>query len=378
MLCDGMSNISASSGEDHTVDAIERLNDFTVIDCDVHEVHNHLEFAEYLEEPWRSKLLQQLQTDEPLASGLIGTAAYDYVSEDESGFQKEVEMTTPDGIREFMDRMHTDYVILHGNVIDFASNIPNPEFASAFCRAYNDYMLDNYLDEYDGFKCAIRVPSQAPHRAAEEIDRLADEDDMVAVGLAAGATEPFGKAKYDPIFEAANDHGLPMDYHVGWPVPMSATRGGPVSQSSVEEFSTFNHHMMAHVSSVIFQGIPEKYPDLDHIFIEGGFTWLPHLLGRMDKAYERRTHDLPWLERRPSDYVRKNCYFGTQPIEDPAGVQNLIKVFDAIDGLDTLLYASDYPHGDFDYPSILAIPTISDEYNERIFGANALKVYDIE
>jgi len=372
-----MSNITRSSGEKHAIDAIDRLNDFTVIDCDVHEAHDHLEFAEYLDEPWQSKLLHQLRTDEPLAAGLIGTAAYDYNSEDETGFREEVELTTPSGIAEFMDRMNTDYVLLHGNVIDFASNVADPNYAAALCSAYNDYMLNNYLDEYAGFKCAIRVPSQAPQKAAEEIDRLADEDDMVSVGLAAGAGDPFGKPKYEPIFEAASDNGLPMDYHVGWPNPMSAIRGGTVAQSSVEEYSTFNQHMMAHVPSIIFQGIPEKYPSLDHVFVEGGFTWLPQVTGRMDKAYERRKHDLPWLERPPSEYVSENCYFGTQPVEDPAGVANLAKMLDAIDAKNTLVYASDYPHGDFDYPSILTIPSISDEVNERIFGGTALEVYDI-
>ena len=53
--------------------------------------------------------------------------------------------------------------------------------------------------------------------------------------------------------------------------------------------------------SVIFHGVFEKYPDLRMVFIEGGFTWVPHILKRMDENYKSLRREIPWLTKLPSE-----------------------------------------------------------------------------
>lgn len=374
-----MDTVERTSGEERAIQAIERLEAYTVVDTDVHEINVDIEaYSRYMDEPYASRMKHIANTDEPLTQGPIGTLPVDLEPRDK-GFDDEVRTTSPEGIQAFMDRFNTDYAILHGHQMEGISGLPERDFAVALSSAYNDYVLDNFVDDYDGLKGMIRVAQQAPKRAAEEIDRMAGESEMVGVHLSLNQNEVMGDRKFDPIFEAAADHGLPIDYHIGGSanMPWAGKWGGPELQSSLEDVTAANQHIMSNIVSMIFNGVPERYPDLHHVFVEGGVTWLPWLMGRMDKNYNRRKHALPWLARKPSEYLLDNFSFTSQPLEDTAGTSNLRAIFEMFDAKHTLMYATDVPHWNFDYPSVLTIPKLSEETERRIFGENALEVYRI-
>jgi predicted TIM-barrel fold metal-dependent hydrolase len=72
--------------------------------------------------------------------------------------------------------------------------------------------------------------------------------------------------------------------------------------------------------------------------------------------------------------MREHVYVSTQPIEEPAKGEHLLDAMEWI-GWDRILYASDYPHWDFDDPRI-AIPSfIPAEKRTAIFGGNARGFY---
>ena len=73
-----------------------------------------------------------------------------------------------------------------------------------------------------------------------------------------------------------------------------------------------------------------------------------------------------------SEYFRRNIRFSTQPLEQPKNVQHLWSVLEAMDGEHTLMFASDYPHWDYDDANALRVPA---KWRERIMGLNALEVY---
>lgn len=371
------SEIRHTDGQETSKHAIDRLLDYTVVDCDVHEINiDQGEYAKYIDEPWKSRIEHTSRTDDPLAGNLVGNFNLD-LDPTPHGLEEEVKTTTPEGLRAFMDRFNTDYIVLHGHTFEAVSDVPEREWAAALCRAYNNYILDQFIDEDDGIVGSIRVPTQAPQRAAEEIERLADHDGMVSIHIASAPQELLGDPKYHSIYEAAENAGLPIDYHVGFSnPPWSGVFGATTLESTVEYMGAYNQHNMAHIPSMIFQGVPQKFPDLKHIFIEQGITWLPWMQGRMDKNYERRKHKLEWLDAAPSEYLHESFYFTTQPMEEVAGMQRLKQIFDMIDAKNMLMYTSDFPHFDFDYPSVLTIPGVEEETERAIFGENAISVMD--
>ena len=73
------------------------------------------------------------------------------------------------------------------------------------------------------------------------------------------------------------------------------------------------------------------------------------LTWRLDKLFERSAAELPHLKRKPSEYIREHIWVTTQPMEEPEDRQHVLDTMEWI-GWDRLLFASDYPHWDFDDP----------------------------
>src|SRR5437868_820664 len=101
---------------------------------------------------------------------------------------------------------------------------------------------------------------------------------------------------------------------------------------------------------------------------------LPAILWRLDADYKALRKETPWLKRLPSEYARDHIRLTTQPLEQPQNVEHLWSVLEAIDGEHTLLYASDYPHWDFDDPTRVHIPRA---WRTRVFADNAREIYGL-
>ena len=97
----------------------------------------------------------------------------------------------------------------------------------------------------------------------------------------------------------------------------------------------------------------------------------------LDSEYLKRTSEAPLLTRCPSEYI-KEMYFTSQPLEmdHPELLQSTLK---AIEAETQLLYASDWPHWDFDLPAaILAFPFLSDRAKRNILGLNAARLFNLD
>jgi predicted TIM-barrel fold metal-dependent hydrolase len=129
--------------------------------------------------------------------------------------------------------------------------------------------------------------------------------------------------------------------------------------------------MMSHVTSLVCHGVFERYRDLRVVLIEGGVCWLPGLLWRLDQNYKALRMEVPWVKRLPSEYVRDHLRLTTQPLERPASTKDLRAVLEMI-GPEMLLFATDYPHWDFDNPLYLPL---EDDWAEQVLDTNAREWY---
>ena len=105
------------------------------------------------------------------------------------------------------------YGILTADEAAAFSIIPNGILGAKLATAYNDWLLEKWLQEDARLRGLIVVAAQHPEAAAAEIRRHAGEDRWVGVFLPGGARVPYGNVIYDPIWKAAAECGFPVAVH---------------------------------------------------------------------------------------------------------------------------------------------------------------------
>ena len=283
-----------------------------------------------------------------------------------------------------MDEFGLDYSILNPTVNLALATVSNSRLAVALARAYNDWIVDTFLDHGDGrILSSILAAPQRPDLAAEEIDRLAGEDAMVAVHIPeTGLDPPAGHPRYDPIYEAASANDLPVLFHSG----SGATgKAFPVVRNGAETYA--EDHAVVHpfsnmwtLTSLLFQGLPERFPGVDWVLQESGIAWVPYMVWRLDDHYLELADELPILTRLPSEYVAESVYFTTQPLGHTAEHPEHLAWAIEMAGAGNVMYSSDLPHPDFDPPEELfdRIRSHFDAATVRgIMGETAREVFDL-
>jgi predicted TIM-barrel fold metal-dependent hydrolase len=140
----------------------------------------------------------------------------------------------------------------------------------------------------------------------------------------------------------------------------------------------FTFYNMVHLTNCVINGLPERFPDLKWIWMESGLAWIPFMMQRLDNEYSMRTSEAPLLKMKPSEYMRRNFYYTTQPIED-GNLEALELTMRMINAESQLLFASDYPHWDFNLPStIYDLPFLSMQAKRNILGENARRIFRLE
>ncbi|MEF3311262.1 amidohydrolase family protein [Paenibacillus sp. GYB004] len=274
-----------------------------------------------------------------------------------------------------IDKFNLEYGIMTGS--DYGVHTtPDTDYAAALCSASNDYVIEHYLSRDSRLKGSVHIPKQDPILAAKEIDRVGSHPDMVQVIVSNGAIKPYGNRMYEPIYEACVRNNLPFAIHVsmeGIGINNPPTGAGYVSYYA-EYRAARTQIMMAHMASFIFEGVFVKYPDLKVIMVEAGMMWVAPFIWRLDQDWKALRHQTPWVKEPPSEYYRKHMKVTSQPIELPPQKEMFMPMMEAIYARENLMFASDYPHWDFDSP-LLAFPKMDEEMKERIFYQNAAELY---
>jgi uncharacterized protein len=97
---------------------------------------------------------------------------------------------------------------------------------------------------------------------------------------------------------------------------------------------------------------------------------------RLDHEFMLRSSEYPLLKKKPGDYMR-DMFYASQPMERvDAGA--LECTFRMINAETQVMYASDYPHWDFDLPStIFDLPFLSEKAKHNILGGTAARLFKL-
>jgi hypothetical protein len=249
----------------------------------------------------------------------------------------------------------------------------NQDLGAALCRAINEWQVAEWTSKERRLKASIVVPYEDAPAAVAEIEHWAGHPDFVQVMFQSRSAEPFGQRRYWPIYEAAVRAGLPIGVHAfgfgGYPIT-----GGGWPSYYIEETVGHAQACISLLTSMVVEGVFERFPGLKLVLIESGFGWLPSLGWRLDRLWKRLKQETPHLRCSPSETIRKNVWLTTQPMEEPENIEHLLQTIEWI-GWDRLMFATDYPHWDFDDPMRVLPAGIDASRREQFMLGNALTLY---
>ncbi len=245
----------------------------------------------------------------------------------------------------------------------------------------NEALVENWLDRHNddgGFKGSITIAQQDPAQAVAEIERWAGHPHIVQVTMDSGARIPFGQRYYHPIYDACQRHGLVLHIHPGTDgmgINHQPTPGYPTHY--IEWHSLMSVAFQAHLTSILTEGVFERFPGLRLVMVEAGVAWVAPLLWRLDSYWKALRSEVPWVKRPPSEYVRDHVRFSTQPIEEPDDRTQWTRTLQWGDAEHVLMFATDYPHWDGDYEPKLVLRGLPKPVLQRIGYQNALDLYGL-
>lgn len=266
-------------------------------------------------------------------------------------------------------------VLIGGEVLGLGA-MPDPDAAAIIASAYNDWLAATWLGADDRYRGTIVVGAQDPLLAAREIRRAAQDERFVAVLLPL-TNVLMGQRHYYPIYEAANEVGLPITVHPNSGEGIFRTAppmAGGTPTYYVEWHTGLSQVFQANLISLVCHGVFERYPNLKVVLTEGGLGWIPDVLWRLDKNVKGLRDEVPWITRLPSEYVIDHVRFTSQPLPEPERRHHLHVLFEIAHAERTLMFSSDYPHWDFDDPRY-ALTSMPVKIRQRVMVDNAVETY---
>ncbi len=285
---------------------------------------------------------------------------------------------TPGSSLKFMAAQHLDpnnVALGILNPLTSGQGAQNPDLSAAVTHATNEWQIAEWTSQDERLRASVVIPFEDAVASVKEIELRAGDANFAQVLLLSRTAEPLGSRRYWPIYEAAVAAGLPVGVHAfgygGWPI----TAGGWGSYY-IEEMVGHAQAQQALLVSMIFEGVFERLPELKVVLIEAGLAWAASLAWRMDRQWAKLRAEVPRVKRPPSEYMRRNVWFTTQPIEEPEPRSHLAETIDWI-GWDRVLFATDYPHWDFDDPAHALPIRMTEAQRRAVFLENAKSVYGV-
>ena len=248
-----------------------------------------------------------------------------------------------------------------------------PPWAIAYGKAYNDWLHANYLQYNSRMHGIALIPLQDVPSAVAELRRAVTELGMVGAMLPSNGLTPHLSAKHFwPVYEEAEKldcalavHGgcygdlgfntytvFPATRALGMPVPLAIAAIG-----------------------MIVDGVFDTFPGLRVGFLEGGTSWIPMVLDRLERELE---YGGLRIKRNPVDYFTGNKLFVGCEGNEKALAYAIERV-----GPGPFMFASDFPHEISldncmeEIDEIVERQDLKEAHKAAILGENARRFYKI-
>ena len=271
---------------------------------------------------------------------------------------------------ELMTEWGVQLAVLYPNAAGFALepflNHPDPEISLAHVRAYNDYLLEEWVGGVPGRYIPIMaVPYWSVPDVVAEIERLQGRGfgGVVMTGAPNVHGQPHLISRHwDPMWRACEEQGLSVSFHVAnGGVPAGSVAKDvpePNAMRSMRGATTVYLENARQTVDLLCSGILPRFPNLKFCISESGIGWVPFILEAVDTRFKRERLDRVMPEfgdKLPSDYLKEQVYlnFWFERLQDWH--------LEVLGGCDKVLWETDFPH-----PTGLYYDNIADVYDQAL------------
>lgn len=353
-------------------DSAERRS-VPVIDSSVHVFfRSNNDLRDVLREPFRGRGFPDYEMPYYGAPG----GEYSPVAESRPG---ENPGSDPDIVgRQLFEERGVDIAVLHPMT---RGNLPDRHLNSAIYAAHNEMLVERWLDSgtyAERYRGTIRVNVEDIDGALKEIERWHDHPRVVQLGIPLQTRDLYGHPRYEPIWRAACEAGLPVAVHVeyGYGVDSAPTPSGH-ARTYPQYFGFMSLNYLYHLMNMIAEGVFEKYTDLKVVWADGGADLLTPFIWRMDTFGRPHLEQTPWAPQMPSAYLPDHVYFVHNSVDGPPDPGIAAEWLGMTGKEDMLMYGSSYPHWHMAEPDSLSAG-LTGQQREKLLWRNAAQLYGID
>ena len=242
------------------------------------------------------------------------------------------------------------------------------EISLEAARIVNDDMADAQARFSNRIRWMTSLPWEHPEAAVAELERSAAAGAVGVMVLANINGRSLTDPLFAPIWQAIDDHALPVLVH-------------PTAPPGAPEMDMTSFNLIASVgfmfdtslafARIFFDGFLDRYPNLKLIASHAGGA-LPYLVGRLDQCFDNMEACKVKTRTRPSQFMRRIYYDAVTYRAET------LELCVRVGGADRVMYGSDYPHNIGDMKGCRdRVDGLPAEQAEAIRGANAMRVFDL-
>ena len=289
---------------------------------------------------------------------------------DNTGSLAEVEFS-----QKAMKAIGIDYQVVFPTALLALGMHPDVQIETQMAWAYSRWLVEEILPHSPQIKTMLYLPMNEPKAAEKFVEHFGDKPGVVGFMVTSARYRPVHSNEYMRLYSMIEERGLPLSFHAIYHQQERMFEG--MNKFLSVHALGFIFYNLVHITNMVINGIPERFPKLKLLWIESGLAWIPFLMQRLDNEYLMRSSEAPLLKRLPSDYMRE-MYYTSQPIENN-DYRALELTMQMINAETQLLFSSDYPHWDFNLPStIWDLPFLTETAKRRILGQNAKELFKLD